>query len=71
MKLLWEQNCHRPNRHSFYYAWNCRPIKEEDLAEIEKEMRRIIQVITILLGKELQKEALKFFADQSYKIELH
>ncbi|NLM00052.1 MAG: threonine--tRNA ligase [Treponema sp.] len=56
----------------FYYDYELsRPIKEEDLAEIEKEMRRIISGNHDFIRKELSKEeALKFFADQPYKIEL-
>ena len=56
----------------FYYDFDLsRPIKEEDLAEIEKEMRRIVSGNHDFIRKEVSKEeALKLFKDQPYKIEL-
>ena len=56
----------------FYYDFELsRPIKDGDLAEIEKEMRRILSVNNDFVKKTLsKKEALDLFAGQDYKIEL-
>lgn len=56
----------------FYYDFDLpRPIKDEDLPEIEKEMRRIVGGNHDFVRTEVTKaEALKQFADQPYKIEL-
>ena len=56
----------------FYYDFDLsRPIKTEDLAEIEKEMRRIVSGNHNFSKKVLtRKEALDLFKDQPYKIEL-
>ena len=56
----------------FYYDFDLsRPIKEEDLAEIEKEMRRIVSGNHDFIRKEVSKEeALSLFKDQPYKVEL-
>lgn len=56
----------------FYYDFDLsRPIKEDDLAEIEKEMRRIVSGNHDFVRKVITKEeALTLFADQPYKIEL-
>ncbi len=56
----------------FYYDFDLpRPIKEEDLGEIEKEMRRIVSGNHDFVRTEVTKEqALAQFADQPYKIEL-
>ncbi|HPY53126.1 MAG TPA: threonine--tRNA ligase [Treponemataceae bacterium] len=56
----------------FYYDFDLsRPIKEEDLGEIEKEMRRIVSGNHDFSHKLLsRKEALDFFKDQPYKTEL-
>ncbi len=56
----------------FYYDFELsRPIKEEDLAEIEKEMRRIVSGNHDFERKVVSRdEALALFADQPYKIEL-
>ena len=58
--------------YGFYYDFDLsRPIKAEDLPEIEKEMRRIVSGNHDFIRKEVSKEeALKLFADQPYKIEL-
>ena len=56
----------------FYYDFDLtRPIKAEDLAEIEKEMRRIVSGNHDFIREEVSKEkALELFKDQPYKIEL-
>ncbi|MBO7421274.1 MAG: threonine--tRNA ligase [Spirochaetaceae bacterium] len=56
----------------FYYDFDLpRPIKEEDLPEIEKEMRRIVGGNHDFVREEVSKEkALELFKDQLYKIEL-
>lgn len=56
----------------FYYDFDLsRPIKEEDLTEIEKEMRRILSTPHDFVKKVVSRdEALKLFAGQDYKIEL-
>ncbi len=56
----------------FYYDFDLsRPIKEEDLGEIEKEMRRIVSGNHDFSNKVLSREeALDFFKDQPYKTEL-
>ena len=56
----------------FYYDFDLsRPIKEEDLTEIEKEMRRILSTPHDFVKKIVSRdEALKLFAGQDYKIEL-
>ncbi len=56
----------------FYYDFDLsRHIKEEDLGEIEKEMRLIVSVNHDFSHKLLsRKEALDFFKDQPYKTEL-
>lgn len=56
----------------FYYDFELsRPIKDDDLPEIEKEMRRIVGGNHDFEKKVVSKtEALALFADQPYKIEL-
>lgn len=56
----------------FYYDFELsRPIKDEDLPEIEKEMRRIVGGNHDFEKKVVSKtEALALFADQPYKVEL-
>ena len=56
----------------FYYDFDLpRAIKEEDLPEIEKEMRRIVGGNHDFVREEVSKEkALELFKDQPYKIEL-
>lgn len=56
----------------FYYDFDLsRPIKEDDLPLIEKEMRRIIAGNHDFVRNEVSKEeALKLFADEPYKVEL-
>ncbi len=56
----------------FYYDFDLtRPIKAEDLTEIEKEMRRIVSGNHDFIREEVSKEkALELFKDQPYKIEL-
>ena len=56
----------------FYYDFELsRPITQEDLPEIEKEMRRIVSGNHDFVRKEVTKdEARAIFADQCYKIEL-
>ncbi len=62
-----------PNiREGFYYDIDAgEQIKEEDLAKIEKMMKRISQEQTKITRSELPKaEALEFFKDDKYKVEL-
>lgn len=56
----------------FYYDFDLpRPITQEDLPLIEKEMRRIVSSNCDFVRKEVSKdEALSLFADQPYKVEL-
>ncbi|MBO4726878.1 MAG: threonine--tRNA ligase [Spirochaetaceae bacterium] len=56
----------------FYYDFDLpRAIKEEDLPEIEKEMRRIVGGNHDFVREKVSKEkALELFKDQPYKIEL-
>ncbi|NLK45498.1 MAG: threonine--tRNA ligase [Treponema sp.] len=56
----------------FYYDFDLpRPIKEEDLPENEKEMRRIISGNHDFVREEISKEkALELFKNQAYKVEL-
>lgn len=56
----------------FYYDFELtRPITQEDLPAIEKEMRKILSGNHDFVRKEISREeALKMFADQPYKIEL-
>jgi len=56
----------------FYYDFQfSAPIQPEDLAPIEKEMRRIIAGGASFVRKEVSKaEAKKLFADEPYKLEL-
>jgi threonyl-tRNA synthetase len=56
----------------FYYDFQLpKPIAEEDLPAIEKEMRRIIASGAEFTRKEVSKEeAKKLFADQPFKVEL-
>ena len=56
----------------FYYDFDLpRPIKEEDLPEIEKEMSRIISGNHDFVREEISKEkALELFKNQAYKVEL-
>lgn len=56
----------------FYYDFELtRPITQDDLPSIEKEMRKILSGNHDFIRKEISKEeALKMFADQPYKIEL-
>jgi len=62
-----------PNiREGFYYDIDAgEVIKEEDLAKIEKMMKRISQEQIVITRSELPKEeALEFFKDDKYKVEL-
>ncbi|AEE16260.1 threonine--tRNA ligase [Treponema brennaborense] len=56
----------------FYYDFELtRPITQEDLAAIEKEMRKIVSGNHEFTRREVSRaEALKMFADQPYKVEL-
>ena len=56
----------------FYYDFDLsRPLKEEDLSEIEERMKQIIASKTDFAYKVVSKEeALKLFDNQDYKIEL-
>ncbi len=56
----------------FYYDFDLpRPLKTEDLAEIENRMKRIIKGNHPFVKKTVTKEeALEFFKDQPYKVEL-
>ena len=56
----------------FYYDFQLpKPITEEDLPAIEKEMRRIIASGAEFVRKEVSKdEAKKLFAEQPFKVEL-
>ena len=56
----------------FYYDFELtRPITQDDLGEIEKEMRRIVSGNHDFVRKEVSKdEARQIFADQPYKLEL-
>jgi len=56
----------------FYYDFQLpKPIADEDLPAIEKEMRRIISSNPEFVRREISKdEARKLFADQSFKLEL-
>jgi threonyl-tRNA synthetase len=56
----------------FYYDFDLpRPLKEEDLSEIEERMKTIIATKTDFVCKVVPKdEALKLFGGQDYKIEL-
>ncbi len=56
----------------FYYDFDLpRPLKEEDLAEIEERMKKIIAAKTDFVCKIVSREeALKLFEGQDYKIEL-
>jgi threonyl-tRNA synthetase len=59
-------------REGFYYDIDAgEPIKEEDLVKIEKMMKRISQEQVVITRSELPKEeALEFFKDDKYKVEL-
>ncbi len=59
-------------REGFYYDIDAgETIKEEDLIKIEKMMKRISQEQTVITRSELPKdEALAFFKDDKYKVEL-
>ena len=59
-------------REGFYYDIDAgEPIKEEDLAKIEKMMKRISQEQTVITRSEMSREdALEFFKDDKYKVEL-
>ncbi|MBN2605405.1 MAG: threonine--tRNA ligase [Bacilli bacterium] len=59
-------------REGFYYDIDAgEPIREEDLEKIEKMMKRISQEQTVITRRELPKtEALAFFKDDKYKVEL-
>ena len=56
----------------FYYDFELpRPIKDEDLPKIEKEMRRILSSNAPFVKSVIsRKEALQLFKDQPFKIEL-
>jgi threonyl-tRNA synthetase len=56
----------------FYYDFQLpQPIQTEDLAAIEKEMRRIVATGATFARKEVTKEeARRIFADQPFKLEL-
>lgn len=56
----------------FYYDFELpRPIKDEDLPKIEKEMRRILSSNAPFVKSVIsRKEALELFKDQPFKIEL-
>jgi len=59
-------------REGFYYDIDAgEVIKEEDLIKIEKMMKRISQEQTVITRSELPKsDALEFFKDDKYKVEL-
>ena len=59
-------------REGFYYDIDAgEVIKEEDLIKIEKMMKRISQEQIVITRSELSKEdALEFFKDDKYKVEL-
>lgn len=59
-------------REGFYYDIDAgEVIKEEDLIKIEKMMKRISQEQTVITRSELSKEdALEFFKEDKYKVEL-
>jgi threonyl-tRNA synthetase len=59
-------------REGFYYDIDAgEVIKEEDLVKIEKMMKRISQEQTVITRSELSKEdALEFFKEDKYKVEL-
>jgi len=61
-----------PIDYGFYYDFDLpRPIKEEDLADIEARMREIISEGHIFTRREISPdEARELFADQPYKLEL-
>ena len=56
----------------FYYDFELtRPITQEDIPLIEKEMRKIVSEPHAFERREVSREeALKMFADQPYKVEL-
>lgn len=59
-------------REGFYYDIDTgEPIKEEDLVKIEKMMKRISQEQVVITRSELPRnDALEFFKDDKYKVEL-
>lgn len=59
-------------REGFYYDIDAGEVlKEDDLVKIEKMMKRISQEQTVITRSELSKEdALEFFKDDKYKVEL-
>ena len=61
-----------PVENGFYYDFDLpRPLTPEDLQEIEKHMRRIVQGKHRFMRRELSAdEAREFFHDQPYKLEL-
>lgn len=61
-----------PIENGFYYDFDLpRPLKEDDLPEIEEEMRSIIQGKHEMVKQVISREEAKsIFADQPYKLEL-
>jgi threonyl-tRNA synthetase len=61
-----------PIEDGFYYDFDLpRPITEEDLTWVENRMREIIREGHVFTEKEVTpEEALEFFKDQTYKVEL-
>jgi threonyl-tRNA synthetase len=55
----------------FYYDIDMAPVSEDDFPKIEAEMQKIIAAKIPIVRKEIPKsQALKFFQDEPYKIEL-
>lgn len=55
----------------FYYDIDMEPISEEAFAEIESEMRKIVKAKIPIVRREVTKdEALDFYKDEPYKVEM-
>ncbi len=55
----------------FYYDIDMEPVSEEAFAEIESEMRRIVKARIPIVRREVSKdEALAFYKDEPYKLEM-
>lgn len=55
----------------FYYDIDMRPVSEEDFAEIEAEMKKIVNAKLPISRREVPKtEALDFYHDEPYKLEM-
>ncbi len=55
----------------FYYDIDMQPISEEDFGQIEAEMKRIIKAKIAIIRREVPKtEALDFYHDEPYKLEM-